>query len=278
MCVQSHRIQLNQQIRSLVFSVVDTSPYHCTHCSRTDTQQHALRTRTQHTRTHEILLLTMCTCTTFLPHSGYLNMFALPPNENDTLDASNSVPQRVGRPAAPPGDIATKTVAARNQVQKYMVEGTRLGIPVSFIMETLHSGANDGTIFPMPINFGSSWNLTAMEAAARVIADEARAIGAGERTHITANHCHSRDRLAIGYDGARHSTSCPLQQECQLLSTVDVCPQNHPHSDRGFSPVINMFPDPRYASPISPPSSIHLSVVDLTFCVQECVRGCEMII
>lgn len=138
-------------------------------------------------------------------------MFALPPNENDTLDASKSVPQRVGRPAAPPGDIATKTVAARNQVQRYMVEGTRLGIPVSFIMETLHSGANDGTIFPMPINFGSSWNLTAMEAAARVIADEARAIGAGDRGHALY-------RLVIFI-----LICCQLKQERQLLSTMLIC-------------------------------------------------------
>lgn len=45
----------------------------------------------------------------------------------------------------------------------------------------------------MPINYGSSWNDTALELAARVQAAEARAVGA----------------------------------------------------DRGFSPVINMFPDPR---------------------------------
>mmetsp|Transcript_11812 Transcript_11812/g.35563 ORF Transcript_11812/g.35563 Transcript_11812/m.35563 type:complete len:714 (-) Transcript_11812:281-2422(-) len=115
--------------------------------------------------------------------AGYLNLIALPPNDGQTRPHHSAT-----------SSLAEAVVAARNKIQHEMVESTRLGIPVSFIMETLHSGANDGTIFPMPINFGSSWNLTAMEMAARVIANEARAIGA----------------------------------------------------DRGFSPVVNMFPDPRY--------------------------------
>ena len=65
---------------------------------------------------------------------------------------------------------------------------TRMVIP------RFHDSTIPGTIFPMPINYGSSWNDTALELAARVQAAEARTVGA----------------------------------------------------DRGFSPVINMFPDPRY--------------------------------
>ena len=85
-------------------------------------------------------------------------------------------------------------IAQRNAFQKLFVEQTRLGIPVTFVMETLHSGAWGGTVFPMPVNYGSAWNTTALEHSQRAAAAEARAIGA----------------------------------------------------DRGFSPVINLFPDPRY--------------------------------
>ena len=79
-------------------------------------------------------------------------------------------------------------------MQRRFVEKTRLGIPVTFVMETLHSGGPDATIFPMPVNFAASWNVSAMQEAAAVIASEARAVG----------------------------------------------------TDRGFSPVVNMFPDARY--------------------------------
>ena len=38
----------------------------------------------------------------------------------------------------------------RNNWQRWQVENTRLGIPTSFIDETLHSGGSGGTNFPMP--------------------------------------------------------------------------------------------------------------------------------
>ena len=113
----------------------------------------------------------------------YLTMTTLPPH----------TAQQTAAPT-PPTSAGAATVKARNQMQHLFVEKTRLGIPVTFIMETLHSGGPDATIFPMPVNFAASWNVTAMELAARVIAAEARAVG----------------------------------------------------TDRGFSPVVNMFPDARY--------------------------------
>ena len=147
----------------------------------------------------------------------YLSMTTLPPHLRDDeaafdaetfVDASFNAaetPTRtfVAGPAAdlpaprsgPPSQAAAlATVRARNTIQRDFVGKTRLGIPVTFIMETLHSGGPDATIFPMPINYASSWNASAMKLAAVVIADEARSVG----------------------------------------------------TDRGFSPVINMFPDPRY--------------------------------
>ena len=116
----------------------------------------------------------------------YLTMTTLPPHGGEQAAAAP--------PPTPPTNGGAATVKARNEMQRLFVEKTRLGIPVTFIMETLHSGGPDATIFPMPINFGCSYNTSAMEAAARVIAAEARAVG----------------------------------------------------TDRGFSPVINMFPDARY--------------------------------
>ena len=119
----------------------------------------------------------------------YLTMTTLPPH---SLEAQQTAV--AAAPPTPPTSAGAATVRARNQMQRLFVEKTRLGIPVTFIMETLHSGGPDATIFPMPVNFAASWNATAMELAARVIAAEARAVG----------------------------------------------------TDRGFSPVVNMFPDARY--------------------------------
>eukprot|EP00040_Diaphanoeca_grandis_P038707 m.257128 g.257128 ORF g.257128 m.257128 type:complete len:798 (-) comp35003_c0_seq1:1727-4120(-) len=112
----------------------------------------------------------------------YLSMTTLPPHAI-----------ALNQSASPVVDAAA-TVKARNQMQRDFVEKTRLGIPVTFIMETLHSGGPDATIFPMPINYACSWNESALEMAAAVQADEARAVG----------------------------------------------------TDRGFSPVINLFPDARF--------------------------------
>ena len=148
----------------------------------------------------------------------YLSMTTLPPHLRDDeaafdaetfVDASFNAAETPTRTfVAGPADLpaprsgppsqaaALATVRARNTIQRDFVGKTRLGIPVTFIMETLHSGGPDGTIFPMPINYASTWNASAMKLAAVAIADEARSVG----------------------------------------------------TDRGFSPVINMFPDPRYVA------------------------------
>jgi beta-glucosidase len=58
---------------------------------------------------------------------------------------------------------------------------SRLHIPVSFPAEALHGGANNGSIFPMPINMAASWNPALVQQVQQVIALEVRAVGA-ERT------------------------------------------------------------------------------------------------
>ena len=67
----------------------------------------------------------------------------------------------------------------RNNWQRNAVENTRLGIPTSFIEETLHSSGNSGsgTVFPMPCLQGSTWNAELVQSAAEVIALEASVAG-----------------------------------------------------------------------------------------------------
>jgi len=52
------------------------------------------------------------------------------------------------------------------------VHNTKHGIPASIINEGLHGGAPGGTIFPMPINQGASWNPDLVHDIAAVIAEE----------------------------------------------------------------------------------------------------------
>lgn len=68
-------------------------------------------------------------------------------------------------------------VTSRNDWQRWQTENTRLGIPTSFIAETLHSGASGGTIFPHESLQGCTWDPSFAERAGDVIAFEAAAGG-----------------------------------------------------------------------------------------------------
>jgi len=67
-------------------------------------------------------------------------------------------------------------VKARNSLQKELM-GQNHGIPAAFVNEGLHGGAPGGTVFPMPINQGASWNTQLVNEIAVTIAQEASAIG-----------------------------------------------------------------------------------------------------
>ena len=58
----------------------------------------------------------------------------------------------------------------RNNWQRNQVENTRLGIPTSFIYETLHSGYPGGTNFPMPCLQASTWNRDLVQQVCRLCA------------------------------------------------------------------------------------------------------------
>ena len=65
-----------------------------------------------------------------------------------------------------------------NQVQKYFIEKTRLGIPVMVHEESLHGQqTQDATNFPIPIGLASSWNEGLLTEIFTHVAEEVRARG-----------------------------------------------------------------------------------------------------
>jgi beta-glucosidase len=63
-----------------------------------------------------------------------------------------------------------------NQIQSWVMENSRLGIPVLFIEEGLH-GFSTGTIFPAPVNLAATWDPAIAEKTGAAIAAETRASG-----------------------------------------------------------------------------------------------------
>ena len=73
---------------------------------------------------------------------------------------------------------ATHQLNWRNELQQSIMGSSRLGIPVSFRGELLHSGAVAGTtVFPMPCLLGAAWNRSLARAVAAAAAAEATAGG-----------------------------------------------------------------------------------------------------
>lgn len=61
-----------------------------------------------------------------------------------------------------------------NQLQRYFVEQTRLGIPIIPFDEALHGLVREGaTVFPQSIGMAASWNTSLMEKVSGAIANEA---------------------------------------------------------------------------------------------------------
>ncbi|HEY3388731.1 MAG TPA: glycoside hydrolase family 3 protein, partial [Prolixibacteraceae bacterium] len=75
-------------------------------------------------------------------------------------------------------DLYPLSAEISNQIQKYAVEKTRLGIPVMFIEEGLHGYCGNGsTTFPIPLQLASAWDTTLVRKVGHVIAAESRAHG-----------------------------------------------------------------------------------------------------
>lgn len=63
-----------------------------------------------------------------------------------------------------------------NEIQRWVIDHSRLGIPAIFIEEGLH-GYSDGTVFPAPINLAATWNPDLARSTGSAIASEMRAAG-----------------------------------------------------------------------------------------------------
>lgn len=77
------------------------------------------------------------------------------------------------------GLTSPKTIARiSNEIQRFFVEETRLGIPVLFQSESLcgYPGAG-GTLFPAMINLASTWEPELAEAMTEIIREETMAVG-----------------------------------------------------------------------------------------------------
>ncbi len=72
-----------------------------------------------------------------------------------------------------------RSISRINSFQKYMIEKTRLGIPVLMFTEGLHGAMITGaTSFPQAIALGSTWDTTLIEQVFTVAAMEAHSWGA----------------------------------------------------------------------------------------------------
>ena len=72
----------------------------------------------------------------------------------------------------------TGHVEAKNTIQRWFVEQTRLGIPAEFTNEGIH-GLNHSraTPLPAPIAIGSTWNRALVRRAGEIAGLEARVLG-----------------------------------------------------------------------------------------------------
>lgn len=67
---------------------------------------------------------------------------------------------------------------AVNEIQRYVIENSRLGIPVLFGEECSHGHMAIGaTVFPVPLSVGSTWNVDLYRQMCRAIALETRSQG-----------------------------------------------------------------------------------------------------
>ena len=74
--------------------------------------------------------------------------------------------------------VAENTAAKINEIQKFFVEETRLGIPIIAFDEALHGLVrNDATAFPQSIGLAATWDTTLIGNVGAAIGREARSRG-----------------------------------------------------------------------------------------------------
>src|SRR3974390_818610 len=87
---------------------------------------------------------------------------------------------QVGRPSDAGGGKGARAMAElTNDIQRFFLENSRLGIPVIFHEECLHGhAAPEGTSFPQPIALGATFNPELVHSLFTMTALEARLRGA----------------------------------------------------------------------------------------------------
>jgi beta-glucosidase len=75
-------------------------------------------------------------------------------------------------------DKASEQISLRNELQAFIINTSRLSIPVSWHNEVLLSAAPQATNFPLPVTLGATFNESLLEKVHEVIAAETRATGA----------------------------------------------------------------------------------------------------
>lgn len=101
----------------------------------------------------------------------------------DYEKAKKTLPNGIGQIARPSdsrgGLSPAQTVKFTNDLQRYFVEDTRLGIPVFFHEEALHGlAAKHATSFPQPIGLASTFNPDLVQKIFTLVGKEARLVGA----------------------------------------------------------------------------------------------------
>jgi beta-glucosidase len=85
---------------------------------------------------------------------------------------------QITRPLGSHSVDSRQGVRALNRLQKFMIEETRLGIPVMSHEECLVGlMAKGGTLFPSALAYGATWNPDLVKKAAEIISNEARSVG-----------------------------------------------------------------------------------------------------
>ncbi len=75
-------------------------------------------------------------------------------------------------------DYYPESAEFSNEIQRYVMEKTRLGIPILFVEEALHGYQGvKGTAFPIPLGLASMWDIGLMEKIGDTVASEARSVG-----------------------------------------------------------------------------------------------------
>ena len=73
------------------------------------------------------------------------------------------------------------TPVAFNKIQKHFIENSRWGIPAIFTGEALHGiSGTRGTVFPIPLNFGATFDPELVHQVGQAIGAETRALGMQE--------------------------------------------------------------------------------------------------